>query len=248
MILLLTVNNMDYLIDIDRVHKEYIIGEVTTKVLKGVNLKIKKGEFVSIMGHSGAGKSTLMNIIGFLDQPTSGSYKLEGINTEKLNEDELAEIRNITIGFVFQMFNLLPRVSALDNVKLPLLYAGVPEKEQNKRAKIVLEKVGLSHRINNHPSQLSGGEQQRVAIARALINNPKLILADEPTGNLDTKSSYEIMDIFCKLHKDQGHTIVMITHELDISKYSGRIVTLDDGVTLKDIRRKSIYGNKKCDT
>jgi len=230
---------MHNLIDIQNIHKQYKIGEITSKILKGVNLSIASGEFISIMGHSGAGKSTLMNILGFLDQPTSGSYQLEGVNTESMNDDELAEIRNQKIGFVFQMFNLLPRISALENVKIPMLYAGIPDKKQNERAKLALEEVGLGHRIYNHPNQLSGGEQQRVAIARALINKPKIILADEPTGNLDSKSSYEIMNIFCRLHQKFHHTIIMITHESDIAEYAERTILLKDGLIIKDKQKNS---------
>jgi putative ABC transport system ATP-binding protein len=227
------------LIEIIDLHKNYQTGEVVTPVLKGINLEIQEGEFLAIMGHSGAGKSTLMNILGFLDQPTEGQYKFEDINTEQLNDDQLAEIRNQKLGFVFQMFNLLARVSAMGNVKLPLLYSGVPEKDQNERAQKALAQVGLSHRLHNHPNQLSGGEQQRVAIARALINKPKLILADEPTGNLDSKSSYEIMDIFCQLHRKERHTIIMITHEPDIAEFAERLIMLDDGIVVRDEKKKA---------
>lgn len=212
--------------------KDYTTGTVLTKVLKGVDLEIKKNEFVTIMGHSGSGKSTLMNILGFLDKPTSGEYMFEGEKIEHFSEDELAEIRNKKIGFVFQTFNLLPRTSSLNNVQLPMIYAGVKEKEQIKRATDALESVGLGHRLNNLSNELSGGEQQRVAIARALINKPSLILADEPTGNLDSKSTYEIMEIFDKLNKS-GNTIVIVTHEDDVAKYSERIIKMKDGICIQ---------------
>jgi putative ABC transport system ATP-binding protein len=212
--------------------KDYVSGKVVTHALKGASIEIHKGEFVSIMGHSGSGKSTLMHILGFLDNPTSGEYVFEGINTEKLKEDELAEIRNKKIGFVFQTFNLLPRTSALDNVRLPLIYAGVKEKEQKKRATKALESVGLGHRINYMSNEISGGEQQRVAIARALVNEPSIILADEPTGNLDSNSTNEIMEIFEKLHK-KGNTIVVVTHEDNVAEHAKRAIKMKDGECIK---------------
>lgn len=228
-------------IQMQGIFKQYQTGEVVTHVLKGVDFHVSPGEFIAIMGPSGAGKSTLMNIISFLDRPTTGNYVFDGISTEKFSDDELAEIRNGKIGFVFQMFNLLPNLSAMENVKLPLLYAQVPESEQNERAKAVLEQVGLGHRINNRPNQLSGGEQQRVAIARALINKPKIIFADEPTGNLDSKSASEIMDIFKHLQENEDHTIIMVTHELNIAAYARRVVTMKDGVIVEDMDAKEKF-------
>ena len=197
--------------------------------LRQVNLNIKPGEFIGIIGKNGSGKSTLLNIIGCLDVPTSGRYRLDGVEVEKLDDNELAEIRNKKIGFVFQAFNLIPRESVLHNVELPMIYAGVPEKERVKRAREVLEAVGLAHRERHRPTELSGGEMQRVAIARALVNSPSIILADEPTGNLDSKTGEEIMEIFRKLN-EEGITIVLVTHERHIAEYARRIVHLRDGV------------------
>jgi putative ABC transport system ATP-binding protein len=211
------------------VTKSYLIGERKIDVLKGISLEIKKGEFLSLMGPSGAGKSTLLNIIGCLDRPTTGTYLLDGIDVNTLSDNELAEIRNKKIGFVFQNFNLIPRLSAIKNVELPLLYSRVPPDERKKKAYFYLQKVGLYDRADHMPSELSGGEQQRVAIARALINNPLIILADEPTGNLDSKTGQEIMDIFSSIHKD-GTTIIMVTHEMAIAERAERIVTIKDGV------------------
>ncbi|MEZ4800526.1 MAG: ABC transporter ATP-binding protein [Flavobacteriales bacterium] len=209
------------------------IGNETVKALNGVNLHIYKNEYVALMGPSGSGKSTLMNILGCLDTPTSGKYYLNGPDVAKLRDNELAEIRNKEIGFVFQTFNLLPRYSALDNVALPLVYAGIKKEDRNKKALEALEKVGLGDRVSHKPNELSGGQRQRVAVARALVNNPSIILADEPTGNLDTKTSYEIMKLFQDIH-DQGNTIILVTHEEDIARHAHRIVRLRDGVIESD--------------
>ncbi len=214
---------------LDDIRKSYILPGRVVEVLKGISLEIKKGEFLSIMGPSGSGKSTLLNLIGCLDRPTSGKYLLDGIDINTLSDNDLAEIRNKKIGFVFQNFNLIPRLSAVKNIVLPLLYSGIPSEERNKRAFELLQKVSLSHRANHLPSELSGGEQQRVSIARALINNPSLILADEPTGNLDSKTGHEIMDIFKSIHKE-GASIIMVTHEKSISEHAERIITIKDGV------------------
>lgn len=215
-------------VKLTNIGKTYTSGEVSLEALKNINLQVKKGDFLAVIGASGSGKSTLMNIIGLLDSPTEGNYELEGKNVAKLTEDTLASLRNQKIGFVFQSFNLLPRTSSLDNVALPLIYAKVSLLERISRAKKALTEVGLADKLNSHPSQLSGGQQQRVAIARALVNNPEIILADEPTGNLDSKSSLEIIKILKDLNKN-GATIIMITHELTIAKHAKRKVHLRDG-------------------
>ncbi len=225
---------MDALIEIHELVKVYSLGEVEVRALRGVSLSIGRGEFVAIMGASGSGKSTFMNILGFLDQPTSGQYLLDGINGENLSRDELAEIRNRKIGFVFQGFNLLSRTSALENVELPLLYAGTLTSKRKEMAQKALSDVGLKGREHHQPSQLSGGEQQRVAIARALVNQPSILLADEPTGNLDTKTSEEIMGIFQRLNREMGITIIMITHEPDIASFAKRDILFRDGKIVDD--------------
>lgn len=221
------------LIELKNIKKTYCTGKVETKALKEATLKIEEGEFVSIMGPSGSGKSTLMNIMGFLDVATKGTYKFENKKITAFDEESLAEIRNKKIGFIFQAFYLLPRISALDNVKLPMIYANLKDKEQDKRAKAALKAVGLGKRMDYKPNELSGGEQQRVAIARSLANKPKMIFADEPTGNLDSKSSSEIMKILTDLNKE-GTTIIMVTHNRSIAKYSRRVISLKDGLIVSD--------------
>ena len=216
------------MITLKEIYKIYHMGEITINALDGVDETINEGEYVAIMGPSGSGKSTLMNVIGCLDTPSSGQYNLNGQEVGNMKDDELAEIRNREIGFVFQSFNLLPRSSALDNVALPLVYAGVSKKERLERAAIALEKVGLGDRLDHKPNELSGGQRQRVAIARALVNNPSIVLADEPTGNLDSSSSKEIMEIFDAIHQD-GNTVIMVTHEEDIAAHAQRIIRMMDG-------------------
>mgnify|MGYP000565998281 CR=1 FL=1 len=215
------------MIRMERVTKIYRLGQIEVPALRGIDLEIKPGEMVAIMGPSGSGKSTLMNIMGCLDQPTSGIYELEGIPVSRLNDNQLAEIRNKKIGFVFQTFNLLPRTSALANVELPLIYGGGTNRRE--RALEALRKVGILERAKHRPSELSGGEQQRVAIARALVNNPSIILADEPTGNLDSKTSREIMELFARLNQDEGITVVLVTHDREMAEYARRIIHLRDG-------------------
>ncbi len=221
------------LIRVKNIEKTYHVGTVETKVLKGVSLEIQKGEFVAIMGPSGSGKSTLMNLMGFLDSPTAGEYYFDSIKVEDFDEEALAEIRNKKIGFVFQQFYLLPKLSALDNVKLPMIYAHTSSAEQDQKALKSLEAVGLGERVHHKPNELSGGQQQRVSIARALVNEPKVIFADEPTGNLDTKSGEEVMKIFCELNK-QGKTIIMVTHDPEVAEYTDRIIVIKDGLVLED--------------
>lgn len=221
------------IIEIEGLTKWYTIGHETVKALNGVNLTVNKNEYVALMGPSGSGKSTLMNILGCLDTPTQGKYCLNGPDVAKLSDSQLAEIRNKEIGFVFQTFNLLPRYSALENVALPLVYAGFNKEDRNKKAASVLAQVGLGDRMKHKPNELSGGQRQRVAVARALVNTPSIILADEPTGNLDTKTSYEIMLLFEEIHK-QGNTIILVTHEEDIARHAHRIVRLRDGVIESD--------------
>ncbi|SDH77136.1 putative ABC transport system ATP-binding protein [Myroides phaeus] len=225
------------IIDVKDIKRNFKLGTETVKVLKGVNLQIEKGDYVALMGPSGSGKSTLMNILGCLDTPSSGEYILNGKDVSSLNDDQLAEIRNKNIGFVFQTFNLLPRTTALDNVALPMVYAGYSKAERNERATEVLTQVGLSDRMDHHPNQLSGGQRQRVAVARALVNRPAIILADEPTGNLDTKTSIEIMGLFDEIHAN-GNTVILVTHEEDIAEHAHRIIRLRDGVIESDERIK----------
>lgn len=217
--------------------KEYKLGKEKLRVLHRINLDVESGQFVALMGPSGSGKSTLMNIIGCLDTPSAGDYTLQNKNVSKLKDDELAVVRNESIGFIFQNFNLMPKMTALENVELPLIYAGVGKKERKERAKLALENVGLGNRMAHKPNELSGGQKQRVAVARALVNNPSLLLADEPTGNLDTTTSEEIMTLFHELH-EKGNTIIVVTHEEDIAQHAKRIVRLTDGAVSSDIRQE----------
>lgn len=219
---------METIISLDKIVKNYYIGSITVEALRSVTIDIKKNEYVAIMGPSGSGKSTLMNLVGALDTPTSGEYVLNGTDVSKMDDNRLAEIRNQEIGFIFQTFNLLPRYTALENVMLPLIYAGVPKSERAKKATTTLSDVGLADRIDHKPNELSGGQRQRVAVARALVNNPSIILADEPTGNLDSKTSIDIMKLFGQIH-EMGNTIILVTHEEDISRYAHRIIRLLDG-------------------
>lgn len=221
-------------IELDHIHKTYTMGDVNVHALRGVSLTIREGEFVAIMGASGSGKSTTMNIIGCLDRPTRGTYILDGQDVSEMSKDERADIRCQKIGFVFQGFNLLARTSALENVELPMLYAGLETSERHQRAMEALAAVGLAGREQNHPNQLSGGQQQRVAVARSLVNNPALILADEPTGNLDSRTSVEVMEIFQRLNRERGITLVLVTHEPDIAQYAQRVVVFKDGKIKKD--------------
>jgi putative ABC transport system ATP-binding protein len=218
---------------LEEIRKSYFMGNQELKILKGINTEILKNEYVALMGPSGSGKSTLMNILGCLDSPTEGKYILNGNDVSTMADNDLADIRNKEIGFVFQQFNLLPRLTALENVALPLVYAGIPKKIRTEMAQEVLRKVDLMDRSHHKPNELSGGQCQRVAIARALVNNPSIILADEPTGNLDSKTSYEIMNIFSKIHSD-GNTVILVTHEVDISNYAKRVIRLRDGLIESD--------------
>lgn len=225
------------LIKITQIKRNFTLGSETIYVLKGIDLEIKKGEYVALMGPSGSGKSTLMNILGCLDTPTSGEYILNGKDVSKMDDDELADIRNTEIGFVFQTFNLLPRTTALDNVALPMVYAGHNKTDRHTRASEVLTQVGLSDRMDHKPNELSGGQRQRVAVARALVNKPSIILADEPTGNLDSKTSVEIMNLFDDIHAN-GNTVILVTHEEDIAAHAHRIIRLRDGEIEKDEKIK----------
>ncbi len=229
---------MQGIIHLEEIKKNYYLGKEPLPVLKGISLDIYKNEYVALMGPSGSGKSTLMNILGCLDSPTGGRYILNGKDVSRMPDDDLAAVRNKEIGFVFQQFNLLPRLTAAENVALPLIYSGVSKKERMERAEDVLGKVKLLDRMHHKPNELSGGQCQRVAIARALINDPAIILADEPTGNLDSRTSYEIMDILGKIHAD-GNTVMLVTHEDDISKFAHRIIRLKDGVVESDLVNKN---------
>lgn len=228
------------IIHLESVHKSYFMGKQAINVLKGITLDIQKNEFVALMGPSGSGKSTLMNILGCLDSPTKGTYILNNNDVSKMEDDALAEVRNKEIGFVFQQFNLLPRLSALENVALPLVYAGIPKKQRTEQAMEVVKKVGLEDRSHHKPNELSGGQCQRVAIARAMVNNPSIILADEPTGNLDSKTSVEIMEMFNRIH-DSGNTVVLVTHEEDIANFARRVIRLKDGLVESDKVREKLF-------
>lgn len=231
---------MSSIIHLEGIRKSYFMGRQEISVLKGIELNINKNEYVALMGPSGSGKSTLMNILGCLDSPTAGRYILNGQDVSKMEDDDLADVRNKEIGFVFQQFNLMPRLTALENVALPLVYAGIPKKQRTEMAMEVIKKVGLEERSHHKPNELSGGQNQRVAIARALVNSPSLILADEPTGNLDTKTSIEIMDIFGAIQAS-GNTVLLVTHEEDIANHAHRIVRLRDGVIESDKRRADVF-------
>lgn len=230
---------MENVIDLQNIIRNFQLGQETVKVLKGIDLEIKKGEYIAFMGPSGSGKSTLMNLLGCLDTPTGGTYILNGQDVSKLKDDELAEIRNKEIGFVFQTFNLLPRTTALENVALPMIYAGKTKSERQERAAEVLKNVGLGDRMDHQPNQLSGGQRQRVAVGRALVNHPSIILADEPTGNLDSKTSVEIMRLFDEIHA-AGNTVILVTHEEDIALHAHRIVRLRDGIIESDVKNETI--------
>ncbi|MCB0454801.1 MAG: ABC transporter ATP-binding protein [Aequorivita sp.] len=232
---------MSLVIKIRNITRDFPLGNEVVKVLKGIDLDIERGEYVALMGPSGSGKSTLMNLLGCLDTPTSGSYELNGKDVSNMSDDELAEIRNKEIGFVFQTFNLLPRTTALENVALPMVYAGASKSERTERAKEVLTNVGLADRMDHKPNQLSGGQRQRVAVGRALVNKPSIILADEPTGNLDSKTSDEIMNLFNEIHK-AGNTVILVTHEEDIAENAHRIIRLRDGIVESDTKKEVVSG------
>jgi putative ABC transport system ATP-binding protein len=230
---------MSSIIHLEHIRKNYFMGKNVLEVLKGISLDIFKNEYVALMGPSGSGKSTLMNIVGCLDTPTAGKYILNQQDVSEMEDNSLAEVRNKEIGFVFQQFNLLPRLTALENVALPLVYGGIPKKQRNEKALHVLDMVSLTDRSHHRPNELSGGQSQRVAIARALVNDPAIILADEPTGNLDTKTSYEIMEIFNAIHS-RGNTIVLVTHEEDIANHAHRIIRLRDGIIENDTKNEKV--------
>jgi putative ABC transport system ATP-binding protein len=228
---------MSLVIKIRDITRDFPLGNEVVKVLKGIDLDIEKGDYVALMGPSGSGKSTLMNLLGCLDTPTSGSYFLNGNDVSNMSDDELAEIRNKEIGFVFQTFNLLPRTTALENVALPMVYAGISKSNRKIRAEKVLADVGLADRMDHKPNQLSGGQRQRVAVGRALVNNPSIILADEPTGNLDSVTSLEILMLFDEIHK-QGNTVIVVTHEEEVANHAHRVIRLLDGIVESDVRKK----------
>ena len=230
---------MEAIIHLDNIKKNYYLGKQVIEVLKGISFDILKNEYVALMGPSGSGKSTLMNILGCLDTPTSGTYILNGHDVSSMADNDLADVRNKEIGFVFQQFNLLPRLTAAENVALPLVYAGVPRKQRMEKALEVLSRVNLADRSHHKPNEMSGGQNQRVAIARALVNDPSIILADEPTGNLDSKTSHEIMEIFSKIHEG-GNTVILVTHEVDIAEFAHRIVRLKDGIIESDVRKEQL--------
>lgn len=227
------------IIDIKGLKREFKVGSEKIRALRGVDVSVSKNEYLAMMGPSGSGKSTLMNLLGCLDTPTEGSYHLNGTNVGLLKDDELARIRNKEIGFVFQTFNLMPRMTALDNVALPLVYAGIAKSERVERAKEVLKKVGLENRMSHRPNELSGGQRQRVALARAMVNNPSIILADEPTGNLDSKTSTDIMQLFQEIHR-MGNTLIIVTHEEEVASHAHRILRLKDGLVASDVENKNI--------
>ncbi|HET7360771.1 MAG TPA: ABC transporter ATP-binding protein [Salinimicrobium sp.] len=230
---------MSNVIKIRNITRDFPLGQEVVKVLKGIDIDIEKGEYVAFMGPSGSGKSTLMNLLGCLDTPTSGEYILNGKDVSKMSDNDLAEIRNKEIGFVFQTFNLLPRTTALENVALPMIYAGASKTERNQRAEKVLTDVGLADRMDHKPNQLSGGQRQRVAVGRALVNHPSIILADEPTGNLDSKTSVEIMNLFDEIHRS-GNTVILVTHEEDVALHADRIIRLRDGMVESDVKKSEI--------
>ena len=235
------------LIEARTISKVYRLGDIDLRALDGISTTIEKGEFVAIMGQSGSGKSTFMNVLGCLDTPTDGQYLLDGVNTGQLSRDDLAEIRNKKLGFVFQGFNLLSRTSALENVELPMLYNGFSARERQERSRQALKSVGLEGREDHHPNQLSGGQQQRVAIARALVNNAPVILADEPTGNLDTRTSKEIMELFVRLNQESGITVILVTHEPDIAAFSKRIIRFSDGRIVSDALTNAEFGMRNAE-
>ena len=228
---------MSLVIKIRNITRDFPLGNEIVKVLKGIDLDIEKGEYVALMGPSGSGKSTLMNLLGCLDTPTGGTYELNGNDVSNMTDDDLAEIRNKEIGFVFQTFNLLPRTTALENVALPMVYAGIPKSQRKIRAEEVLTEVGLADRMDHKPNQLSGGQRQRVAVGRALVNKPSIILADEPTGNLDSVTSLEILNLFDAIHK-QGNTVIVVTHEEEVAAHAHRVIRLRDGIVESDVRKK----------